>query len=193
MVILTKVNQFNYDFGTFNLVKLFETNSDITNGQDNLSNYLIYKTTKSTCVKYIPTGMIYLHNKIQIQVNGVSFIKSFDSFDQNNLSIANKIRSYVCKLIGKSQWENTLGIGGEFYIYFHFIQSKKYYGISNHQSIINDANTIIQGVNSDEQYNPNLVFKCIKNLALSIDLEEIQSENFNLLADLCCEQTYFWF
>jgi len=141
--MLTKVTRTNYQFGTSALKKIFEENSQVIQAQDNLNGQILLSTGSKTwiCTCYnLNQTRTFSHDSIQIDVLGYKFIKSLESFDQNNLLIANKIRSHVIKLIKYQSWDLTLGIGGEFYIYFHFIQSKKYFGISNHQSIIANAN-----------------------------------------------------
>ncbi len=138
--MLTKVTRLNYQFGTGMLIQIFEHDNSILLAQDNLQGYALVSDGTNIWTlnrKFVKSS----HPFIQIQVLGYRFIKSLESFDQNNLLIANKIRSHVIKLTKSSKsWNQTLGIGGEFYIYFHFVQSKKFYGISNHQSIITDAN-----------------------------------------------------
>lgn len=143
--MLTKVTRLNYQFGTGMLIQLFEQNNLVILAQDNLAGQIIASDGEKTWV-WTYTKPLHkqtsklIHPFIQIQVQGHRFIKSLGSFDQNNSLIANKIRSHVIKLTKSNTWDLTLGIGGEFYIYFHFVQSKKFYGISNHQSIITDAN-----------------------------------------------------
>ena len=135
--MLTKVNNNNYFLGSGELYKQYIRKS-FKEAHDNLNGYILIKNTNDIYVYNYNNNRYYKHNKIQVEFNGHKFVKHIDSFDQNNYLIANKLRMYVLSLIDKKN-DIILGIGGEYYIYFPFINSNKYIGISNHMSIINDA------------------------------------------------------
>jgi hypothetical protein len=88
-------------------------------------------------------------NRIKIKFNNKYFYKQIDSFDQNNTLICNYVRKTVLSYLRHNNAENILGIGGEFYIYFPFLKYKKYIGMSNHTSIIEDANYNLYNLNSN--------------------------------------------
>lgn len=202
--MLTKVNRYNYQLGTGPLEKIFKQNNEITQAQDNLNGQILISNGKKTWMYIASTESQsiwdstrkFLHKTIQIEVQGYKFIKSLESFDQNNLLIANKIRSYVIKLTKSNSWNTTLGIGGEFYIYFHFVQSKKFIGISNHQSIINDANInspystnkLVDYSKLNLDTNPDLIILNLSNIHIKV-IEWIKSHSLNLkkLIIITCE------
>ena len=136
--MLSKVNNNNIYLGTDEIIKYNSSIKDILTIQDNLNNSLLIKTKKKIYLYNYINKKIYNHNRIQIYFNNSIILKQIDSFDQNNIFIANKIRKYVLSLC-KDKYDEILGIGGEYYIYFPFIIAKKYFGISNHKSIIEDA------------------------------------------------------
>lgn len=143
--MLTKVIRSSSSFGTQNIVDYYKTNLNAYIIQDNLNGKILVKTNKGKIYLYdYNKKKCYSHNKIQIQWNDKPIIKHLDSFDQNNLLIANKLRDYVLKeCLDNNNTSNNyiLGIGGEYYIYFPYIKSKNYYGMSNHNSIVLDAKT----------------------------------------------------
>ena len=163
--MLTKISSYESKHLSTNNIKLIK-NFDVI--QDNMHGYILvnYKN-KSYLLNYY-NNKKYLYNRIQIHFNGITISKTIESFDQNNYLIANKLRLYVLSLCNLSAWTrigkecfsysyrillkqnhtlealnnkiNTiLGIGGEYYLYFPFIQANNYIGISNHQCIIDDA------------------------------------------------------
>lgn len=136
--MLSKVNNSNYFLGTNEIIKYYSSIKDVLIIQDNLYNSLLIKTKDNIFIYNYKNKKIYKHNRIQIYFNNSIILKQIYSFDQNNILIANKIRKYVLFLC-KDNYDEILGIGGEYYIYFPFIIAKKYYGISNHKSIIEDA------------------------------------------------------
>jgi hypothetical protein len=136
--MLSKVNKSNIFLGTTELQKLYnDTNYELA--QDNLNNHIIYKLNNKNYIKNYITNKIYNHNRIQVDILGEKIIKQIDSFDQNNINISNKIRKTVISL-ANNDYNNILGIGGEFYVYFKFIKANEYIGMSNHQCIVDDAN-----------------------------------------------------
>ena len=139
--MLSKVNKTNIYLGTTELQKLYnDTNYELA--QDNLNNHIIYKLNNKNYIKNYITNKVYNHNRIQVEILGEKVIKQIDSFDQNNINISNKIRKTVLLLTNNTNntYNNVLGIGGEFYVYFKFIKATEYIGMSNHQCIVDDAN-----------------------------------------------------
>ncbi len=139
--MLSKVNKSNIYLGTNELQKLYnDTNYELA--QDNLNNHIIYKLNNKNYIKNYITNKIYNYNRIQVDILGEKIIKQIDSFNQNNINISNKIRKTVLSLVNNNynNYNKILGIGGEFYVYFKFINALEYIGMSNHQCIIDDAN-----------------------------------------------------
>jgi hypothetical protein len=139
--MLSKVNKTNIYLGTNELQKLYnDINYELA--QDNLNNHIIYKLNNKNYIKNYITNKLYNHNRIQVEILGEKIIKQIDSFDQNNINISNKIRKTVLSLTNNTNntYNNILGIGGEFYVYFKFIKANEYIGMSNHQCIVDDAN-----------------------------------------------------
>ena len=136
--MLSKVNKTNIYLGTNELQKLYNyTKYELA--QDNLNNHIIYKLNNKNYIKNYITNKVYNHNRIQVEILGEKIIKQIDSFDQNNINISDKIRKTVLSLVN-NKYNNILGIGGEYYVYFKLIKSKECNGMSNHQSIVDDAN-----------------------------------------------------
>lgn len=136
--MLSKVNYDSINYGTDEIKEYCKKYKDIIRIQDNLIDSLLIQTNNHIYIFNYKKNKIYFHNRIQIEFNNKKIIKQLDSFDQNNIMIALKIRKYV--LTQCYDCEIILGIGGEYYLYFLFINAQKYYGISNHECIINDAN-----------------------------------------------------
>ena len=146
--MITKVSEPNY-LTTPNIITWFEKNKSLTDVeriQDNLEGYLLikFKSNKIILFNYY-LNKYYSHNLIQIHWNHKQILKQIDSFDQNNSKIAHSLRNYVLqriKFISRYNFEinNVLGIGGEYYLYWVKMGwTKKLIGISNHESIIEDA------------------------------------------------------
>jgi hypothetical protein len=136
--MLSKVNKSNIEFGTHQ-IKEYVKNNCFEIIQDNLYDSLIIKNNDNIIIFNYVNKKKYNYNRIQIFFNDYVFYKQIDSFNQNNILNANKIRKYVIEKLKKYKSENILGIGGEYYMYFVLINYKKYIGISNHISIIEDA------------------------------------------------------
>lgn len=134
--MLSKVNQSNKFLGTGQIIN-FDKKFDYLH--DNLINYILVKYNDNEYLFDYKLNKVIKYNRLPILFNDYIFWKQMDSFDQNNILIANKIRKQVLKY-AKNFKNNLLGIGGEYYIYFNFIKCKKYIGISNHKAIIEDAN-----------------------------------------------------
>ena len=105
---------------------------------DNLKDTLLIKEDNTYLWNYKYNKKI-IGNRLKIKFNNKYFYKQIDSFDQNNILISNQIRKTVLSYL-RNNAENILGIGGEYYIYFPFVKYKNYIGMSNHQSIVDDAN-----------------------------------------------------
>ena len=136
--MLSKVDNSSIKFGTDKIKEFCLSNNNVKRIQDNLIDSLLVETDCNVFIYNYKTNKKYNHDRIQLEFNYIKIIKQINSFDQNNVLIANKIRKYV--LSQCYDCDTILGIGGEYYLYFLFVKAKKYYGISNHQSIIDDAN-----------------------------------------------------
>jgi tRNA/tmRNA/rRNA uracil-C5-methylase (TrmA/RlmC/RlmD family) len=129
-----------------NFINIYDKNNLIEKIQDNLEGYFLikYKNGKIIIYNYY-LNKFYAHKFIQINFNDKKIIKQIDSFDQNNTIIASKMRLYVLKCINnlyqdKFNINSILGIGGEYYLYWIFFNNvKNLIGISNSDTIINDA------------------------------------------------------
>jgi hypothetical protein len=136
--MLSKVNKLNIDYGTYQIKEYIKSNSfEVI--QDNLYDSLIIKNNDTVIIFNYMNKKKYNYNRIQIYFNDYIFSKQIDSFNQNNILNANKIRKYVIEKLKRYKTKNILGIGGEYYIYFVCVNYNKYIGISNHKSIIEDA------------------------------------------------------
>jgi hypothetical protein len=141
--MLSKVNQSNKFMGT-EIIKNYLGEYELI--QDNLINILLIKKKNNLLNSYdyliydYNKKKTYKYNRISLYFNNNIIYKQIESFDQNNIIIANKIRKYVLLESKMILDKNTiLGIGGEYYLYFKFLFAKKYFGISNHNYIIEDA------------------------------------------------------
>lgn len=141
--MLSKVNKDNWEtHGTPNIINFAKNNNKFDLIQDNLENYLLVKSNSLIYLYDCVTNKKINNLTIRLNILNKYFWKSIESFDQNNIKIAVQIRKYI-----GSQFEDNeifLGIGGEYYIYFPFIKSNQYIGISNHNSIISDADYNLQ-------------------------------------------------
>ena len=156
--MLSKVNQDNYYLGTKE-IKNYINNHNLNNFviMDNLKDTLLVKEDNTYLWNYKYNKKI-IGNRLKIKFNNKYFYKQIDSFDQNNILISNQIRKTVLSYL-RNNVENILGIGGEYYIYFPFVKYKKYIGMSNHQSIIDDANFNFNSINYLVNYdNINLTW-----------------------------------
>jgi hypothetical protein len=194
--MLSKVNKTNIYLGTYELQKLYnDTNYELA--QDNLNNHIIYKVNNKNYIKNYITNKVYNHNRIQVEILGEKIIKQIDSFDQNNINISNKIRKTVLSLINNNTYNNILGIGGEFYVYFKFIKATEYIGMSNHQCIVDDANyNVPYSKNYLVDYNnintsinninkPDLIILNVYNICESI-IKYIHNIEFQKLIIITC-------
>lgn len=147
--MLSKVTKNNWIYGTEQIKKFINVNNGIQYDSihDNLQDSLLIKKPDSTntisiLYNYIENKIMINSDRIRLKILNKYFWKQSDSFDQNNILIANNIRLYVIKQFDYELNTNKiiLGIGGEYYVYYPFVKASKYIGISNHQSIISDAN-----------------------------------------------------
>lgn len=138
--MLSKVSKNSILFGT-KPIKQFAEFNDFDVIQDNLINMLLVKNGSYIYIWNYKLNKKFNYHRIQIEFNNKYFFKQIDSFDQNNIKQSKIIRKSVLnyiKLINKSN--NIIGIGGEYYLYFSFLKYDNYYGLSNHKSIVEDAN-----------------------------------------------------
>jgi hypothetical protein len=158
--MLTKVSLSSLNFASSNIILFVKKHNFLIDKiQDNLEGWLLIKYTNGNIQMYnYNLNKFIFHNKIQIYFNDIGIIKQIDSFDQNNYLIASKIRSYVLKQINFINQYNfkvnsILGIGGEYYLYWKFLKYVNIlHGISNHETIINDAKN-----NLNDRYKNYLV------------------------------------
>jgi hypothetical protein len=121
-------------------IKRFAKFNDFDVIQDNGLGLLLVKNKSDIYIWDWNLEKRYNYNRIRIEFNHKFFFKQIDSFDQNNVKQSKNIRKSVlsyCKSFVKSN--SIIGIGGEYYIYFPFVSYDKYWGLSNHQSIVSDA------------------------------------------------------
>jgi len=144
--MLSKVTNSSINLGTGQIINYVKANPDIQIDriQDNLTGWLLIKLKSGKIYMYnYFNNRVYLHNRIQIHFNNKICTKTIDSFDQNNINLSNQLRKYILKLILSIGYpiDTMLGIGGEYYIYWLFLEKiSNLIGISNHESIIADAN-----------------------------------------------------
>ena len=196
--MLSKVEYSNINFATDQIKEYCKKNTNIIKIQDNLIDSLLVKTNETTYLFNYKNNKKYFYDKIQIEFNDRKIIKHIDSFDQNNILISNKLRKYVLSLlnytintiIGKNINNYTIntintintiiGIGGEYYLYFPFIKANKYIGMSNHQSIIDDAkNNVPYSINYLVDYNNYSQLPVIKSA--DIILVNLFNININII------------
>lgn len=184
--MLSKVNYDSINYGTDKIKEYCKTYNNVIRIQDNLIDSLLIETNQHIYIFNYKNNKIYYHNRIQIEFNNKKIIKQIDSFDQNNIMIAPKIRKHV--LTQCYDCEIILGIGGEYYLYFLFINAKKYYGMSNHNCIINDANiNIPYSINYLVDYNNLNSYPIIKKS--NIILLNVSNIHHNII--LYISQLYF--
>jgi hypothetical protein len=200
MIILSKVNKNNKEYGT-DKIKEYKKEYELI--QDNLVDSLIIKDKEKIYLYNYKKNKYYNYNKINIYFNNEIIIKQIYSFDQNNILISNQIRRYVilkCKeTMQEMSIKSILGIGGEYYLYFKFIKAENYIGISNHKTIIEDANyNIINSKNYLVDYNKIETYPKNK-IKINYDIiilnvitihnniiEYIKELNFNILIIISC-------
>lgn len=197
--MLTKVCPPN-DLATSNIIKFLSTNYNeklkkIERIQDNMRGYLLIQYSDSSIFQYnYHQNKWYLHDKIQIDFNGLKIIKQINSFDQNNWIVGNKLRNWVLKQINqinKFEFEinSILGIGGEYYLYWVGLSGLKninLIGISNHKSIVDDAKLNIPwSYNHLVDYNKLASYpKIIQSDLILINLFQINSNVIKYLNDI---------
>jgi hypothetical protein len=198
--MLSKIITENIKYGTGEIIKFIKDNPniDIEKIQDNLHGWILLKLKSGKYKIYnYNYKLIKNYNRIQIHFNDWIFSKQIESFDQNNILISNQIRKYVLKCIPKYEMNLFLGIGGEYYIYYPFLRNiKKYVGISNHESIILDANYNIKySLNYLVDYNNLLSYPNIQDAEIILlnvfqinnnIIKYINSINFKKLIIISC-------
>jgi hypothetical protein len=138
--MLSKVVKNNVLFGT-RAIQNFALCNEFDIVQDNNNGYLLIKNKSEIYIFNYYTNCKYNHHRIKLEFNGKYFFKQIESFDQNNVKQSKIIRKSVLSHIRSfAHSDAIIGIGGEYYIYFPFFSYDKYYGISNHSSIVSDAN-----------------------------------------------------
>lgn len=138
--MLSKIIKGNTIFGT-EPIKKFANCHEFDVIQDNLNGFLLVKNNSEIYLWNYHTGHKYNYHRIKLEFGGKYFFKQIESFDQNNIKQAKYIRKSVLNYFKSFDHSNSIiGIGGEYYIYFPFLSYNKYYGISNHGSIVSDAN-----------------------------------------------------
>jgi hypothetical protein len=191
--MLSKVEYSNINFATDQIKEYCKNKINIIKIQDNLKDSLLVKTKEITYLFNYKNNKTYFYDKIQIEFNGHIIIKHIDSFDQNNILVANKLRKYVLSLLntilvnnyntilGNTILGNTIiGIGGEYYLYFPFIKATNYIGMSNHQSIIDDAKyNVPYSINYLVDYNDYNKLPVIKSV--NIILVNLFNININII------------
>jgi hypothetical protein len=185
--MLSKVEYSNINFATDQIKKYSKNKTNIIKIQDNLKDSLLVKTKEITYLFNYKNNKTYFYDKIQIEFNGHIIIKHIDSFDQNNILVANKLRKYVLSLLNNNTilgntilYNTILGIGGEYYLYFPFIKATNYIGMSNHQSIIDDAKyNVPYSINYLVDYNNYNKLPVIKSV--NIILVNLFNININII------------
>lgn len=189
--MLSKVTKDNINFGTDACKEFHKTNTfDII--MDNQNDFLLVKNDKEIYIWNYKTNRKYNYYKIKIELNNELFIKQINSFDQNNIKQAKNIRNSVLhyfKLIEKS--ENLIGIGGEYYMYFRFLKYNNFFGMSNHLSIVEDANTNFpKSINNLVDYN-NLksypVYEASKSYDVIINVVKIHENIIKYITKYNCK------
>ena len=135
--MLSKVNKQGQYLGT---KQIKEYKNDFLVIMDNQNDTLLVKIKNKIFSWNYKYNKIINKKRIKIKFNNKYFYKQIDSFDQNNTLICNIIRKKVLSYLRHNNAKNILGIGGEYYMYFSFLKYNNYIGISNHKSIIEDAN-----------------------------------------------------
>ncbi len=211
--MLSKVNKDNWEtFGTPNIINFVKnTKSPFNLIQDNLLNCLLVKSDSQTYIYNYQTNKKISKSIVKLKILDKYFWKSLESFDQNNIKISCQIRKYIqTQFVINNINTNTstnkvfLGIGGEFYIYFPFSKSSEYIGLSNHSTIISDANYNLKFyIHNYSNYlvdynNPNTFPKLNKsnsneyNVIINVSnlhsnhIEYIKNINLNTLVIITC-------
>jgi hypothetical protein len=137
--MLSKVNEYNINYGTYAIQRYSKTNT-FNIIQDNMNGYLLVKDGENVYLFDYYLNRKYNFNRIKLKFNNKYFFKQIESFDQNNVKEANNIRKSALNYFKEKEISNSIiGIGGEYYIYFNFLNYDNYYGLSNHKSIVEDA------------------------------------------------------
>jgi hypothetical protein len=149
--MLTKVSLPN-KYATINIqnyiTKYPGENLIIDKIQDNMEGWLGIKYKNNSQIKMYNyyLNRFYSHDRVQIHWDNNIILKQIDSFDQNNFTVGNKLRTWVSNQINHINLfefilNSILGIGGEYYLYWIGLKNvSNLIGISNHHTIVSDAN-----------------------------------------------------
>ena len=189
--MLTKVSEPHY-LTTPNIInwcKNNNQNNEIERIQDNMHGYLLIKYKKNSNLKLFNyyLNKYYSHNLIQIHWRDKIILKQIDSFDQNNYSVGNKLRTFVLNKINQINLlefkiNSILGIGGEYYLYWIELNYvSNLVGISNHNTIVSDANlNICWSSNYFVDYNKLNTYPKI-NYSIDLVLINLAQLNSNII------------
>lgn len=149
--MLSKVSRENNLYGTY-AIQQCKLPYDII--QDNQHNYMLICSKSKIYLWNCKLNKKYNCNIIKLYYKNIFYFKQIYSFDQNNIKHKKEIRDKVIEFYNDNnkKSDNIIGIGGEYYVYFLLFNYKKYIGISNHKTIIEDA-----------QYNMNYHHKLCHN------------------------------
>lgn len=149
---------------------------------------------------------IYIHNKKYIpqDFNSNTIFISFDSFQQNNKYLANKIRKYVSNILNSLNITQLICIGGESYIYGLVNNIKYIYHMTNCKSIYDDCqfnNKFYRSYIHNNMVDYNLISNINCNyLTLLINLSNlnknllllINNSNIQTIIIINCNHIDFW-
>jgi hypothetical protein len=189
--MLSKVSIDNISYGTDQIKQFAKThNFDIV--MDNLNGQLLVKDKSDIYIWNYKSNKINKrcnHCRIKLEFSNEYIFKQIDSFNQNNIKQSKEIRKIVlnyCKTINNSN--NIIGIGGEYYLYFHFLVSKykNFCGISNHKSIIEDANyNCFYSKNTLVDYNKIISFPCLDKTKYYDVIINVVNIHENIIKYIC--------
>lgn len=184
--MLSKVMKDNIEFGT-DAIKTFASTNNFDVILDNQNGYLLVKDDKTIYLWNYNLKRKYNYNRIKLEFNNRFFFKQIESFDQNNIKQASIIRKQALSYLKTGDnANNILGIGGEYYIYFLFVHYAKYYGISNHMSIIEDAQyNCPKSINSFVDYNKLKSYPRLDNKACYDVILNVVNIHENMIKYIC--------
>jgi hypothetical protein len=150
----------------------------------------------------ISNGVDYIPQNF---VGNIIFI-SYNSFQQNNQVLSNKIRRYVLNIIikelNKISDKSITCIGGESYIY-GLLTTKDIYHYTNSQSIYNDcnynnkiyrrniSNNLVNYSEFKLKTTSNILLLNLAGLNINL-INEINKSTFNTIIIINCHQDDFW-
>jgi hypothetical protein len=178
--MLSKVNKQGQYLGT---KQIKEYNNDFSVIMDNQKDTLLVKIKNRIFSWNYKYNKIINKKRIKIKFNNKYFYKQIDSFDQNNTLICNTIRKTVLSYLRHGNAENILGIGGEYYMYFPFLKYNNYVGMSNHKSIIEDANYNFKSENYLVDYE-NINLELVGKYDVIINVISIHKKIIEFISNL---------